>query len=133
MVLRFIPTTLFLFFGLHNQLQQDAVVQAFPSGAGACPLGEAAPRGSHLREGAITGSLADGGFEITIGMGSPATSDGMSFPVDTEVDLTITGVNGTDAPFTGFLIRLGPADAALATQANTLATSLDYRGRRDGH
>ena len=72
------PATLLL-ASLMGQLQKS---QAFSSGAAACPLGQAAPGGLHLRNGdEITGSLADGGFEVLVD-GIPA-EDNMIFPVGT--------------------------------------------------
>ena len=74
---------------------------AFPSGAGACPEGIAAVGDSHLNNH-TTGTLAKGGF--TVSLGGTALVDGVTstFSTNTDVALTISG--GT---FRGFLMRLG--------------------------
>ena len=113
---RFLVTTLCLVLPHH-------VAHANSNGAAACPLGAAAPNGFHIRNGdETTGSLADGGIDVTVGTDSSPASDDMSFPIDTEVTITISSAT----PFRGFLIRLGPADASLATAENSFVTTVDY-------
>jgi hypothetical protein len=74
---------------------------AFPTGAGACTAGNTAVEGSHLIN-PTTGSLADGGFTISLG-GTPLLDGAAgSFSINTDIELILSG--GT---FKGFLFRLG--------------------------
>jgi hypothetical protein len=76
-------------------------VVAYSSGAGSCSAGNNAVQSSHLTD-PTTGSLADGGFSVSLGGSKLAEGTPSTFSINTDYALTIRG--GT---FRGFLMRLG--------------------------
>jgi hypothetical protein len=76
---------------------------AGPNGASGCMGGIPAVGGAHLREGAVNGSLAEGGVSVDIGNVTMQVGDTFeAMPFDS-FDLTVTA---GDAPIRGILVRL---------------------------
>ena len=94
-------------FGLSTLLAITGLAptaQAFSTGAGGCAGGTAAVGGpGHLRDGATTGSLADGG--VTISVGGVDLAAGAILDATVMEEVTITATAGGDA-FKGILVRL---------------------------
>jgi hypothetical protein len=100
MKLPLIPALLLLLL-----LLQATAVSAFPTGAGQCPADMAAVSGAHLRDGAITGSLADGGVTFTIGDTVMAPGDRFETSPLEEFNVTLLAASD-NMPIRGFLVRL---------------------------
>jgi hypothetical protein len=79
---------------------------AFPNGAGQCIGGRAAVDGEHLTlNPVVTGSLVDGGLEVTINDGTTLTEDGGPYEIATNTDYTIAIGISSSGGFRGALIR----------------------------
>ncbi|KAG7370498.1 Reeler domain containing protein [Nitzschia inconspicua] len=85
-------------------------VSASPTGAGGCAGGTAAVGGGHLRDGAITGSLSDGG--ITLRIGGIALTGDSTVDITAMEDISITA-SASDMPMKGILVRLEAGDTDL--------------------
>jgi hypothetical protein len=102
-------------------------VAAYPTGAGACPEGEAAPGGSHLRDtkNVTTGFLSDGGFSVTFD-GTVPSSDNKVTVSKLELDVVVTG-DSAETTFKGILIRVGntTSDQVIPGGNLTVATACE--------
>ena len=92
---------------------------AYPTGAGACTEGNTVVQGAHLTTTAKTGSLADGGFSVSLGESALMPGAISTFDIDTNTALTITG-RGT---FRGFLMRLGETGGVSTVDAFSVTSS----------
>ena len=97
-------------------------VIGFSTGAGSCAAGADAVQSVHLvRETVITGSLADGGFSVSLAGAKLDKNTPFSFAVGAENNLTISGTKS----FRGFLVRL--ADTGVMTDSALTATGNDVK------
>jgi hypothetical protein len=99
-------------------------VIGFSTGAGSCAEGADAVQSVHLIRGTVTtGSLADGGFSVSLAGAKLDENAPSSFAVGTDNKLTVTG----SKTFRGFLIRLGDTgvmtDSALSATGNDMQVS----------
>jgi hypothetical protein len=95
-------------------------VHAYPSASGSCAAGVGSVQGSHLSSRAITGTLAKGGFSVSLG-GVNLVADGTTtFPINTNTPLTLTGTKS----FKGFLMRLGSQGGVTTTTALSAGSSM---------
>ena len=93
---------------------------AAPSGAGACPAGEAAPGGPHLTgtPGLVGPLSSEGSFVMTVG--GVEVSDGEEINTALDFDITVTAT-ATGTGFKGILIRVGGATADQLTSGDLTA------------
>ena len=80
---------------------------AFSTGAGGCAPDEPAVQGLHLRDGATTGSLSDGG--VTFAIGDIAMSAGGTVTVGSDDSVSLV-TTAADLPIRGILMRVSGAD-----------------------
>ena len=101
-----------------------SLVSAFPTGAGGCDGGGvSAPKGLHLREGFVQGTLADGVVTVTFdGTELAAGSTYQSTPT-ADVTLTVT----SNSTYRGILVRVegNPDFPPIITSADTLLRDAD--------
>ena len=93
-------------------------VAASPSGASACPAGDAAPDEAH-RAGlpGLVGGLSKGNYMVNVG-GRPVAFDGT--PINASLDFDIT-VTARETGFKGILIRVGGTSADQVTSPDLVA------------
>ncbi len=87
-------------------------VSAFPSGAGRCVVGEAAPDGLHLADfqTITTGTLADGGYTASVNGIVVAEGDNVDVTLGEEFNIVISGPE-----FRGVLIMVADEDESVIT------------------
>ncbi len=91
---------------------------AYSTGAGACPIGEAAPGGSHLSgTPGLVGPLSEGNYTVTVGGINVTNGDTLDISM-LDFDITVTA-EGTQ--FKGILIRIGGATADQVTSEDLTA------------
>jgi hypothetical protein len=125
------------------------LVQAYSTGAGACPAGVAAVGGFHLDASngrtVQTGELFQGGVSVTLSsssMDSPLVPN-QATTIATQTDYTLTVATTAEQGFRGILLRLGgggdsaededtmtivPTDAATLQEANACTTERNAVG-----
>ena len=94
-------------------------VLAFSNGAGGCTAGNTAVQSIHLTQSIKTGSLATGGFSVTLGITKLVAGVPSTFPINTATSLTIAGTKS----FKGFLMRLGEVGGVQTDAAFSVVTS----------
>jgi hypothetical protein len=107
-------------------LLSSSSIHAFPSGAGGCDGGMAAVEGAHLTANAVTGTLADGGFDLIVnGQFKLEPSTLTSLELDKEYKLSIQG----SGPFRGILIRMEGEGITMTPESDfQLASVCDSEG-----
>ena len=93
-------------------------VLAYSNGAGGCTAGNTAVQSIHLTQTIKTGSLATGGFSVTLGTTKLVAGVPTTFPINTATSLTITGTKS----FKGFLMRLGEVGGVQTDAAFSVVT-----------
>jgi len=89
------------------------VVKAWPSGTGACPMGEPAVFGSHLSNAnLVTGSLEESPQQLQLTLDGLIPSLGRNGTVIMAGQTIPVELSASYGVFTGFLIRLGPNSTA---------------------
>ena len=82
-------------------------VLAYSNGAGGCTAGNTAVQSIHLTQTIKTGSLATGGFSVTLGTTKLVAGVPTTFPINTATSLTITGTKSHEESLKG----LGTSDS----------------------
>jgi hypothetical protein len=101
-------------------------VAAYPDGAGGCPAGRSAPGIPHrLFKEKTTGSLSEGGFNVTIDGQTPAVDNKVT---TNNLDFAVV-VTATDELFKGILIRVSNTDPDEVIPGDDLAVASACRGR----
>lgn len=93
-------------------------VSAFSTGAGGCSAGNTAVQSSHLTN-PKTGSLADGGFSVSLAGSTLAAGSTSTFAINTDTSLTVASTGSK--MFRGFLLRLGETGGVSTDTAFTFA------------
>jgi Reeler domain len=86
--------------------------EAYSSGAGQCIGGTAAVGAAHMTSTAVTGSLQDGAYSVTIG--DQTSSPAPEITVNTDTSITI-GISSSAPQFRGALIRASSSDGVTFT------------------
>jgi hypothetical protein len=114
------------------------VVQAYSTGAGACPAGVAAVGGFHLDASngrtVQTGELYQGGVSVTLSNIQSPLVPMQATTIATQTEYTLTVATTNEQGFKGILLRLGgsetmtiqPTDATILQEASACTTESNY-------